>query len=214
MISMPNIAGNHLKTSVNFISPIYNLIRKVLLHAFYGNDGFLSLHINGTSYNKGEVVEVQLLPIEKLGLSNFTVTAVNSNLDTIRTDCRQEIFNDNFICTLVTLSAGEYNIKGMAVLPDGKPVVSNVTSIVVQDINIELRELIQDQNTLKRVAHNSGGVYMPIESLDSMFSHIDITPVQFMKNHQISGLSTQDYWWMLIIFLSIEWFVRKKLGLL
>ena len=214
MVTIPDIAGNHLKTSVNFISPIYNLIRKVILHAFYGNDGFLTLHINGISYNKGEVIEVQLLPIEKLGLSNFTVTAANSNLDTIRTDCRQEIFNDNFICTLATLSAGEYNIKGMAVLPDGKPVVSNETSIVVQDINIELRELIQDQNKLMRVAHNTGGVYMPIESLDSMFSHIDITPVQFMKNHQISGLSTQNYWWMLIIFLSIEWFVRKKLGLL
>ena len=106
------------------------------------------------------------------------------------------------------------NIMGTAVLPDGKSIGSNEVSIVVQDINIELRELIQDQNTLMRVAHNSGGVYMPIESLDSMFSHIDITPVQFMKNHQISGLSTQNYWWMLIIFLSIEWFVRKKLGLL
>ena len=103
---------------------------------------------------------------------------------------------------------------GTAVLPDGKSVGSNEVSIVVQDINIELQELIQDQNTLMRVAHNSGGIYMPIESLDSMFSHIDITPVQFIKNHQISGLSTQNYWWMLIIFLSIEWFVRKKLGLL
>ena len=214
MISIPDIAGNHLKTSVNFISPIYNLIGKVLLHAFYGNDGFLSLHINGTSYNKGDIVEMQLLPIEKLGLSNFTITAVHSNLDTIRTNCRQELFNGNYICIMALQSPGEYNIIGTAVLPDGKSVGSNEVSIVVQDINIELRELIQDQNTLMRFAHNSGGVYMPIESLDSMFSHIDITPVQFMKNHQISGLSTQNYWWMLIIFLSIEWFVRKKLGLL
>ena len=54
-----------------------------------------------------------------------------------------------------------------------------------------------------------------------MFLRMNIKPkirplatVQFMKNHQISGLSTQNYWWMLIIFLSIEWFVRKKLGLL
>ena len=214
MVTIPDIAGNHLKTSVNFRSPIYNLIRRVLLHAFYGNEGFLSLHINGTSYNKGEVVEVQLLPIEKLGLSNFTITAIHSNLDTIKTNCRQEIFKDSYICTLSNLSAGEYTLNGAAELPDGKFVFSNEFSIVVQDINIELRELIQNQNTLMRVAHNSGGVYMPIESLDSMFSHIDITPVQFMKNHQISGLSTQNYWWMLIILLSIEWFVRKKLGLL
>jgi hypothetical protein len=65
-----------------------------------------------------------------------------------------------------------------------------------------------------QVAHNSGGIYVPIESLDSMFSNIEITPVQLLKNYQISGLSTQDYWWLLIVLLSIEWFLRKKLGLL
>jgi hypothetical protein len=47
-----------------------------------------------------------------------------------------------------------------------------------------------------------------------MFSHIEITPVQLIKNHQISGLSSQNYWWILIILLAAEWVVRKKLGLL
>jgi len=50
--------------------------------------------------------------------------------------------------------------------------------------------------------------------LDSMFSHIEITPMQLIKNHQISGLSSQNYWWILIVLLAAEWFVRKKLGLL
>ena len=92
--------------------------------------------------------------------------------------------------------------------------MSNEASLVVQDVNIELRELIQDQNALMRVAHNSGGLYVPIESLDSMFSQIDITPMQLIKNHQISGLSSQNYWVILIILLASEWFIRIKLGLL
>ena len=75
-------------------------------------------------------------------------------------------------------------------------------------------QLIQDKNALMRVAFNSEGLYVPIESLDSMFSHIEITPVQLMKNHQISGLSLQKYWWIIIILLSMEWFIRKKLGML
>ena len=110
--------------------------------------------------------------------------------------------------------SGEYTIRGEAVFPNGEKIVSNDISVVVQDVDIELRELIQDQNALKRVAYNSGGLYVPIESLDSMFSHIEITPLELIKSHQISGLSLQNYWWILIVLLAAEWFMRKKLGLL
>jgi hypothetical protein len=103
---------------------------------------------------------------------------------------------------------------GEADLPDGQKIISKEASIIVQAVNIELIELIQEQNILMQVAHNSGGIYVPIESLDSMFSNIEITPVTLLKNYQISGLSTQDYWWLLIVLLSVEWFLRKKLGLL
>ena len=64
------------------------------------------------------------------------------------------------------------------------------------------------------VAHNSGGVYMPIESLDSMFSHIEITPIQLIKNHQISGLSLQNYWWILIVLLITVKFLNPKKSIL
>ena len=111
-------------------------------------------------------------------------------------------------------SPGEFTLRGEAELPDGKKINSTNESIIVQDVNIELKELIQEQNILMQVAHTSGGIYIPIESLDSMFSNIEITPIQNLRNYQISGLSTQNYWWLLIVLLSTEWFIRKKLGLL
>ena len=99
-------------------------------------------------------------------------------------------------------------------MPDGKKIKSTNKSIIVQDVNVELKELIQDQNILMQVAHSTGGSYIPIESLDSMFSNIQIMPIQNLRNYQISGLSTQNYWWLLVVLLLIEWFIRKKLGLL
>jgi hypothetical protein len=170
--------------------------------------------LNGTSFNKGEVVNAQLFPIENLGLSHFTMMAVHANSDTIMTDCKEEMLAGHYTCTFLLQSSGEYIFRGEAVLPDGKKVLSNETPVVVQEINIELKELIQDQNALMRVAHNSGGLYVPIESLDSMFSHMGITPMQLIKNHQFSGISSQNYWWILIVLLAAEWFIRKKLGLL
>ena len=214
MVAIPDITGNHLKTKNNLSSPIFTLLNKLFLHAYYGNEGLLAMHIDGSSFNKGEIINAKLLPVENLGLLNFKVKVIHSNMDTVITDCIKSFPEKYYNCNLTLHSPGEFTLRGEAELPDGKKINSTNESIIVQDVNIELKELIQEQNILMQVAHTSGGIYIPIESLDSMFSNIEITPVTLLKNYQISGLSTQDYWWLLIVLLSVEWFLRKKLGLL
>jgi len=214
MVAIPDIAGNHLKTKNNISSQIFTLLNKLFLHAYYGKEGLLSMHIDGSSFSKGEAVNIKLLPIENLGLSNFKVKAFQSDLDTVIIDCFKNIPEKNYNCNLTLHSPGEITLRGEAKLPDGKKIISTNESIIVQDVNIELKELIQEQNMLMQVAHASGGIYIPIESLDSMFSNIEIMPIQKIRNYQISGISAQNYWWLLIVFLSIEWFMRKKIGLL
>jgi len=39
-------------------------------------------------------------------------------------------------------------------------------------------------------------------------------PKSQLKEYKFSALSTQRYWWVLILLLSIEWFLRKREGLL
>jgi hypothetical protein len=214
MVAIPDITGNHLKTKNNLSSPIFSLLNKLFLHAYYGNEGLLAMHIDGSSFNKGEIFSAKLLPVENLGLLNFKVKVIHSNMDTFITDCIKSFPEKYYNCNLTLHSPGEFTLRGEAELPDGKKINSTNESIIVQDANIELKELIQDQNILMQVAHTSGGIYIPIESLDSMFSNIEITPIQNVRNYQISGLSTQNYWWLLIVLLSTEWFIRKKLGLL
>ena len=214
MVAIPDITGNHLKTKNNLSSPIFTLLNKLFLHAYYGNEGLLAMHIDGSSFNKGEIINAKLLPVENVGLSNFKVKVIHSNLDTVITDCIKSFPEKYYNCNLTLHSPGEFTLRGEAELPDGKKINSTNESIIVQDVNIELKELIQEQNILMQVAHASGGIYIPIESLDSMFSNIEITPIQNLRNYQISGLSTQNYWWLLIVLLSTEWFIRKKLGLL
>ena len=81
-------------------------------------------------------------------------------------------------------------------------------------MKVELNELIQERQALMEISHNTGGTYASIDSLDTILAHIDITPVQRLKYHQISGLKSQNYWWILILLLSVEWYFRKKMGLL
>ena len=117
-------------------------------------------------------------------------------------------------CSIAMLIPGEYTFIAEALLPSGKKIYSNTKSAIVQNIQVEMKELIQERNALMEISYKTGGTYAPIDSLDAMLAHIDITPVQSVQNHKISGLSSQNYWWILILLLSIEWYFRKKVGLL
>ena len=77
-----------------------------------------------------------------------------------------------------------------------------------------MKELIQKKHLLMEVSYETGGLYQPIDSLDAMLENIDITPTSKIVKHQISGIEMQNYWWILIILLSFEWYLRKKIGML
>jgi len=214
MIAAPDIATNHLKTKQNYTSSMQDLMMNILIHAYYWNDGFLTLHINKKSFNIGENAYATISIVNNLELKNILLTSIYDDSDTARVECKKELFSQDYKCRQLLDKSGEYSFIAESRLPNGEKVVSNLTHVVVQSVNLELKDLIQDQNMLKIISHNSGGKYMGIDSLDTMLANMEITPIQLIKKYQISGLSTQYYWWLIIVLLSTEWFIRKKLGLL
>ena len=126
----------------------------------------------------------------------------------------EEIWNGDMRCSTTLLTSGEYTFYAQASLPNGEKIYSNIKGVIVQDLKVEMQDLVQERQSLMEISYKTGGIYASIESLDTMLANIDITPIQRVKYHQISGLSSQNYWWILMLFLSIEWYFRKKLGLL
>jgi len=213
LVSLPALAENHFKISMNSNLIISQLLQKVFFHAFHGNKGFLKLEVNGKSFNKGEMIELTLFPVKGIDLKDFAVHAVHET-DTVRLECTEEIWDEEILCSTTFPTSGKYNFYADATFPNGEQVYSNTQSTIVQDVKVELNELIQERQMLMEISHNTSGTYASIDSLDTMLAHIDITPVLRVKNHQISGLESQNYWWILILLLSVEWYYRKKLGLL
>ena len=148
--------------------------------------------------------------IDLMDLAIYTV----HDADTVQLECSDNGLYENILCSTILLKPGEYTFYAQASLTSGEEVYSNTKLAIVQDVNIEMKELIQERQALMEISYKTGGTYASIDSLDTMLAQIDITPVQFLKYYQISSLSSQNYWWILILLLSIEWYFRKKLGLL
>ena len=77
MVSLPSLAESHFKMSINSNSIISQILQKVLLHAFHGNEGFLSLELDRTSLNQGEIAHLLLTPVKGIDLKDIVVHAIN-----------------------------------------------------------------------------------------------------------------------------------------
>ena len=213
LVSLPALSESHFKISMNSYSVVTQLLQKVFLHAFHGSQGFLKLDVGRTSYNKGEIVQLSLNPVKGIHLKDFGVHTING-ADTLQLECSEDGWDSGMRCSTSFLLPGKYTFYAEALLPSGEKVYSNTKSVVVQDVKVEMKELIQERHALMEISFNTGGTYASIDSLDTMLSHIDITPIQLVKKYKISSLSSQNYLWILIFLLSFEWYLRKKRGLL
>ena len=72
----------------------------------------------------------------------------------------------------------------------------------------------ENKKELENLAWENGGTYADPNHLDVVLSSVNSRPKSQLKEYKFSALSTQRYWWILIILLSVEWFLRKREGLL
>ena len=78
---------------------------------------------------------------------------------------------------------------------------------------IELARVSLDQDTLKQIAKNGGGIYLHESSSDQILDRL--RPLSNGSVVESDVLVWQSfYWfWAIILLLTIEWWMRKRAGL-
>ena len=114
---------------------------------------------------------------------------------------------------LQTLEGGDYTFDGIATYNNRK-IGNDKGQFSVEDFNLEFLQTKMNETLLQQLALKTGGEFLT----DSTFSALD-TLLQFPSRKTL--LSTEMQLWnklilliAVIIFLSIEWFLRKRSGML
>ena len=214
LLSIPNLVKNHFQLlSING-SILTDLLHKIFMYGLYGSDSMLAITTDRNVYNKGESIDISLHIPDGIDLNDFIVYSIVDN-DTLELQCTSEIWKRTSVdCSFLLENAGEYIFYGKALRFDDKEIYTENRSVFVRDMNVEMKELIQEQQSLIELSYKTKGMYQPIDSLDVMLESIDITPIPSVVKHQISGIKIQNYWWIIILLLSFEWFLRKKVRIL
>lgn len=154
--------------------------------------------------------------------ANNPVEDANINLeifqkDEIKSSIQfQPIGNGLYTTEISDLSIGDYEFKAKAEYAGKNYFDSGKFSIT--EIELEFRDLTMREDLLKQISDATNGLYFHINNSDEFISNIDKILQEKPKEKKVSQIF---YAWnsiyiliALIIFLSSEWYFRKKYGLM
>lgn len=121
---------------------------------------------------------------------------------------------NNYFANLGKLNPGKYRISATANL-DGSVIVENGI-FIVEELDVEKMNIVANHNLLKNISASSNGIFANNNSLENIFEFIkndkSISEIEHYTVKFSEIINLRFLLILLIILLSIEWFVRKYLG--
>ena len=208
------------KVGDEFHQRFWNQISRWVMRTPYTvQNDYISLDAGKMNYRQGQDIEIRCRLRDADGgpLISSNVEAILSrpdHADTVLTLDTDPVLPGVYRGLATALADGEYLVRVSAVgLP--KEAMQLSTQFVVQaSESIEMQETSINSNVLRKVAEISGGRYILENQMDTLVDVLKPLSQGRIVQNELS--LWQSYWWFLPIVsvLSVEWWLRKKAGLL
>jgi hypothetical protein len=186
---------------------------------FAARDKFVSLDAGAMTYQPGESAEirVRLRDGEGRPVTNTVVDAVLSRagkkVATLRL-APDENAGGVFRGRSAALEPGEYEVSVESVAIAERDSQARVQFKVQPSATGEMVQLGLNEELLRQIATVSGGEYLREEEIDRLLKLL--APMSEGRVVESDTILWQSYWWFvpIIVLLTIEWIVRKRVGML
>ena len=215
IIAIPNLSSIFFKLKQTNESKLFkNLINSVILKNYYKGNQLFTINVDKNRISIFEKIKIDIMFYNKnIYVDNVEIYSIDQYLDTLKFKTNNNQ-NNKWGSELEFSEPGNYKIYSLINLNDGSELKSNYINIKVNDLKIEYKDLIQEQNILMAISQKTNGTYSNINALETVLNRIDLKQKYKEVKINYNVFSFQDYWWIIIILLSIEWYLRKKFGLL
>jgi hypothetical protein len=177
----------------NFIveyQPVYNEIANVILHAEVYNDAY-----------------------ERINSEEVTVTITNE--DGNEFDFTFDILEDNYRLNAGNLPVGNYSFTARVTI--GNETFTESGNFTVLQVNLENIETSANHRMLYQLARNSGGEFYLPSSISDLYNDLKnsnkLKPSTYFQESVNEFLNLKWLFFVLLLFLSMEWFLRKYWGI-
>jgi hypothetical protein len=176
----------------------------------------VSISVDKEIYSTNEAVgyTVTVLNESLLPMDN-AIVKVNliTGKDTMSVSALNSIGNGQYRGSLPTWSEGEYRLQVDA-YQDEELVGKDEKRFIVEPFSIELLDMQLNDELMKDIAEFSGGFYVHSEKSDSLFKSLDFPPSTKALTNTLQFADRGWFLLLIIVLLSLEWFIRMRTGML
>lgn len=115
--------------------------------------------------------------------------------------------------TIQVLEGGDYHFQGQA-FRNSQTVGADSGKFSVEPFSLEFQNTRMEETLLKRLAVLTDGHYFTAANFDSLTEYIQFPPKKNIESREWELWNKLAFMIALIAFLTVEWFVRKKKGML
>lgn len=169
-----------------------------------------------TIYNDGEVITLDAELYNKI-YEPISDANIVLQLESKSKDIYQFTFEKNqpfYSLNIRSLPEGEYKWKAIAQLQNEKLVKQGV--LVVKENNLELQEYHANINLLKQLAIRTNGKFVQLDSLnilpELLTNNPNIVSTSYSTEKFLALIDIHLVLILIVILISIEWFLRKFFG--
>ena len=119
-----------------------------------------------------------------------------------------------YICSGKIDHVGDYFIQAKVKSENNFNIQSNQINITFTDLDAEIKNIGLNKEILENIALNYNGGYYELEELNDHIDSIKSDTSSELKLREILIFNFQSFWFVIILFLIVEWIFRKNKGLL
>jgi hypothetical protein len=125
----------------------------------------------------------------------------------------QDIGDGLYRATLQVLGGGEYQFLGVAE-HSGQKIGEDSGRFSVEPFSLEFLNTRLNETLLRQMAQATGGAYGPPDSLADFVARLPLTPISHHETSDFALWGRTPALFVLLLVLGVEWFVRKRQGML
>lgn len=198
------------------------LWKRIIYHLAHREEDLsasLAVFSSKTRYKAGEKILVNADFLDEKGtpVQNAGIT-MTSKMETEGSEQRKSAFtfNNGFYSNETSFKTGGlYNINASTFF-NGENLQSNDLKIFIQEVQTEFEQSLADRQLMTKVAEVTGGEFVKAEDINALFQKLQ----ENSKLRSIRTLSSKKDAWdniytylLAALFLSLEWFNRRRIGL-
>ncbi len=130
----------------------------------------------------------------------------------------KNITNGRYIAEVAGIPTGDFSIEARALTPKEELYASHNTSFTVESMQVENRHYGLKEELLKNISSSTGGKYLHIDNSDSLSeilsNELKGADKQISITDEINIWNSTYLMIIVILLLSVEWFLRKRFGML